>query len=160
MFNKRKSIEQVEESNEFAPKFDQNGLIVVTTVDASNDKILMTGYMNQEALEKTIKTKEAHYFSRSHQAIWHKGATSGYIQKVVEILIDDDQDALYKDNIMAVPKSKISNSRRGMRRAHQSLSNAKIVEDKDSGEMRLAHNVDMTTGMYNGKKIFTPKAEK
>ena len=47
------------------------------------------------ALEKTIKTKEAHYFSRSHQAIWHKGATSGYIQKVVEILIDDDQDALY-----------------------------------------------------------------
>ena len=65
MFNKRKSIEQVEESNEFAPKFDQNGLIVVTTVDASNDKILMTGYMNQEALEKTIKTKEAHYFSRS-----------------------------------------------------------------------------------------------
>ena len=95
MFNKRKSIEQVEESNEFAPKFDQNGLIVVTTVDASNDKILMTGYMNQEALEKTIKTKEAHYFRRSHQAIWHKGATSGYIQKVVEILIDDDQDALY-----------------------------------------------------------------
>ena len=66
----------------------------------------------------------------------------------------------YKGNIMAVPKSKISNSRRGMRRAHQSLSNAKIVEDKDSGEMRLSHNVDMITGMYNGKKIFTPKAEK
>ena len=66
----------------------------------------------------------------------------------------------YKGNIMAVPKSKISNSRRGMRRAHQGLSNAKIVEDKDSGEMRLSHNVDMSTGMYNGKKIFTPKAEK
>lgn len=66
----------------------------------------------------------------------------------------------YKGNIMAVPKSKISNSRRGMRRAHQSLSNAKIIEDKDSGEMRLSHNVDMSTGMYNGKKIFTPKAEK
>ena len=49
----------------------------------------------------------------------------------------------YKGNIMAVPKSKISNSRRGMRRAHQSLSNAKIVEDKDSGEMRLSHNIDM-----------------
>ena len=61
---------------------------------------------------------------------------------------------------MAVPKSKISNSRRGMRRAHQSLPIEKIVEDKDSGEMRLAHNVYMTTGMYNGKKIFTPKAEK
>ena len=94
MFNKRISIEQVEESNEFAPKFDQNGLIVVTTIDASNNEILMTGYMNQEALEKTIKSKEAYYFSRSHQSIWHKGATSGYIQKVIEILVDDDQDAL------------------------------------------------------------------
>jgi len=50
--------------------------------------------MNQEALEKTIKSKEAYYFSRSHQSIWHKGATSGYIQKVIEILVDDDQDAL------------------------------------------------------------------
>ena len=94
MFNKRISIEQVEESNVFAPKFDQNGLIVVTTIDASNNEILMTGYMNQEALEKTIKSKEAYYFSRSHQSIWHKGATSGYIQKVIEILVDDDQDAL------------------------------------------------------------------
>ena len=95
MFNERKSIHQVEESNEFAPKFDQNGLIVVTTVDVSNDQILMTGYMNKEALEKTIATKEAYYFSRSHQSIWHKGATSGFVQKVREILIDDDQDALY-----------------------------------------------------------------
>ena len=95
MFNERKSIHQVEESNEFAPKFDQNGLIVVTTVDVSNDQILMTGYMNKEALEKTIATKEAYYFSRSHQSIWHKGATSGFVQKVREILIDDDQDALF-----------------------------------------------------------------
>ena len=95
MFNERKSIHQVEESNEFAPKFDQNGLIEVTTVDVSNDQILMTGYMNKEALEKTIATKEAYYFSRSHQSIWHKGATSGFVQKVREILIDDDQDALY-----------------------------------------------------------------
>ena len=95
MFNDRKSIHQVEESNEFAPKFDQNGLIVVTTVDVSNDQILMTGYMNKEALEKTIATKEAYYFSRSHQSIWHKGATSGFVQKVREILIDDDQDALF-----------------------------------------------------------------
>jgi phosphoribosyl-AMP cyclohydrolase len=95
MFNERKSIHQVEESTEFAPKFDQNGLIVVTTVDVSNDQILMTGYMNKEALEKTIATKEAYYFSRSHQSIWHKGATSGFVQKVREILIDDDQDALF-----------------------------------------------------------------
>ena len=94
MFKARKSIEQVEESDELAPKFDENGLIVVTTIDAKSDELLMTGYMNKEALEKTIKTKEAYYFSRSRNVIWHKGATSGYVQKIVEMLIDDDQDAI------------------------------------------------------------------
>ena len=61
---------------------------------------------------------------------------------------------------MAVPKSKISNSRRGMRRSHLKLNKKNFIEDKESGEMRLSHHVDMTTGVYNGKKIFTPKAEK
>ena len=94
MFKARKSIEQVEESEELAPKFDENGLIVVTTIDAQSGEVLMTGYMNKEALEESIKTKEAHYFSRSRNVIWHKGATSGYIQKIEEMLIDDDQDAI------------------------------------------------------------------
>ena len=94
MFKKRQSVQQVEESNELAPKFDDNGLIVVTTVDYRTNEILMTGFMNEEALEKTITTKEAFYFSRSRNALWHKGAKSGYTQKVKEILIDDDQDAL------------------------------------------------------------------
>ena len=94
MFKARKSIEQVEESEELAPKFDENGLIVVTTIDAQSGEVLMTGYMNKEALEQSIKTKEAHYFSRSRNVIWHKGATSGFIQKIEEMLIDDDQDAI------------------------------------------------------------------
>ena len=94
MFKIRQSVEQVEESNELAPKFDENGLIVVTTVDFETNDILMTGFMNKEALEKTIQTKEAYYYSRSRNALWHKGATSGYTQKVREILIDDDQDAI------------------------------------------------------------------
>jgi len=94
MFKIRKSIEQVEESNQLAPKFDENGLIVVTTIDAKTGEVLMIGYMNKEALEKTITTKEAYYFSRSRNVIWHKGVTSGYIQKIEEILIDDDQDAI------------------------------------------------------------------
>ena len=94
MFKNRKSIEQVEESIELAPKFDENGLIVVTTIDSATNEILMVGYMNQEALQKTIETKEAHYYSRSRKVIWHKGASSGYVQKIDEILIDDDQDAL------------------------------------------------------------------
>ena len=94
MFKKRRTVEQVEESNELAPKFDENGLIVVTTVDFETNDILMTGFMNKEALERTIQTKEAYYYSRSRNALWHKGATSGYTQKVREILIDDDQDAI------------------------------------------------------------------
>ena len=94
MFKTRQSVEQVEESNELAPKFDENGLIVVTTVDFETNDILMTGFMNKEALEKTIQTKEAYYYSRSRNTLWHKGATSGYTQKVREILIDDDQDAI------------------------------------------------------------------
>ena len=95
LFAPRRSIEQVEEGDELAPKFDENGLLPVVTTDAASGEVLMHGYMNAEALEKTIQTGEAHYWSRSRQALWHKGATSGLIQKVVEIRIDDDQDAVW-----------------------------------------------------------------
>ena len=81
MFQKRTSIAQVEESDNLAPKFDENGLIVVTTLDSQTKEILMIGYMNEESLTKSIETKEAHYYSRSRKAIWHKGAKSGYVQK-------------------------------------------------------------------------------
>ena len=95
LFASRESIKQVEEGAELAPKFDENGLIPVVTTDAESGEVLMHGYMNAEALTKTIQTGEAHYWSRSRQALWHKGATSGLIQKVVEIRIDDDQDAVW-----------------------------------------------------------------
>ena len=95
LFAARESIEQVEEGAELAPKFDDNGLIPVVTTDAASGEVLMHGYMNAEALTKTIETGEAHYWSRSRQALWHKGATSGLIQKIVEIRIDDDQDAVW-----------------------------------------------------------------
>ena len=94
MFKERTSIKQVEESNQLAPKFNKDGLIVVTTIDTATNEVLMVGYMNSEALRKTIETKEVHYFSRSRKTIWHKGASSGYLQKVKEILIDDDQDSI------------------------------------------------------------------
>ena len=90
-FEKRKSIEQVEESNELAPKFDANGNIAVVTTDYSSGEVLMQGYMNEEAFKKTIETGEAFYFSRSRNTLWHKGKTSGLIQKIREIRIDDDQ---------------------------------------------------------------------
>ena len=94
-FEKRKTIEQVEESTELAPKFDQDGLIPVVTTDFSSGEVLMQGYMNEEALKKTISLGEAVYYSRSRKTLWHKGKTSGLVQKIKEIRIDDDQDCVW-----------------------------------------------------------------
>ena len=95
MFIKRKSIKQVEESTDFAPKFDKSGLISVITTHYKTGNVLMLGYMNRLALKKTVETGEAYYWSRSKKTLWHKGATSGYFQKIKEIRIDDDQDAVW-----------------------------------------------------------------
>ena len=95
MFKKRENVFEVEEGKLLSPKFDENGLIPVTTTDSSSGDLLMHGYMNEDALKKTIETKEAHYWSRSRKKIWHKGQISGFIQKIIEMRIDDDQDAIY-----------------------------------------------------------------
>jgi len=92
---KRESIEQVEESPSFAPKFDEKGLIPVVTTDSKSGEVLMQGYMNKEALEKTLEYGEAVYYSRSRKVLWHKGKTSGLVQKCVDIRIDDDQDCIW-----------------------------------------------------------------
>ena len=95
MFKKRENIYDIEEGNLLSPKFDNDGLIPVITMCSKTKDILMHGYMNVEALKKTIETKEAHYWSRSRKDIWHKGKTSGFVQKVIDLRIDDDQDALW-----------------------------------------------------------------
>ena len=95
MFKKRNNIFEVEEGKFLSPKFDEAGLIPVVTTDNKTGEVLMHGYMNSEALIKTIETKEAHYWSRSRKSIWHKGKTSGFTQKVIQIRIDDDQDSLW-----------------------------------------------------------------
>tara|TARA_B110001454_G_C12393210_1_gene297690 strand:- start:52 stop:519 length:468 start_codon:yes stop_codon:yes gene_type:complete len=95
MFKKRNNIEEVEEGKYLEPKFDENGLIPVIATDFKTGDILMHGYMNNEALKKTIETKEAHYWSRSRREMWRKGQTSGFIQIVKEIRIDDDQDSIW-----------------------------------------------------------------
>ena len=87
MFKKRESVFEVEEGKFLSPKFDGEGLIPVTTSDSSSGDILMHGYMNEEALKKTIETKEAYYWSRSRKNIWHKGKTSGFVQKVIDLRI-------------------------------------------------------------------------
>ena len=94
-FKKRLTIEQVEEANDLAPKFDANGLIPVVTTDYTSGELLMHGYMNEEALKKTIEIGEAVYYSRSRKTLWHKGATSGLTQIVKEMRIDDDQDCVW-----------------------------------------------------------------
>ena len=94
-FKKRESIQQVEESNDLAPKFDENGLIPVVTTDYLSGEVLMQGYMNGESFKKSIEIGEAVYYSRSRKTLWHKGKTSGLIQIIKEIRIDDDQDCVW-----------------------------------------------------------------
>ena len=95
MFKKRENVAAIEEGKLLSPKFDEDGLIPVITTDCKTGEVLMHGYMNSEAFKKTIETKEAYYWSRSRKEVWHKGETSGFIQKVVEIRIDDDQDSIW-----------------------------------------------------------------
>ena len=95
LFSKRLNIQQVEEGSELAPKFDKKGLLPAVATDYESGELLMHGYMNSDALEKTITTGQMHYFSRSRNLIWQKGATSGFYQNVVELKIDDDQDAIW-----------------------------------------------------------------
>lgn len=84
----------LEEGTDFTPKFDQNGLIPCITQDAHSNEIVMFAFMNAASLAKTIETGEAWYWSRSRAELWHKGATSGSIQTIVEMRTDCDQDVI------------------------------------------------------------------
>jgi phosphoribosyl-AMP cyclohydrolase len=84
----------IEQSLDFLPKFNNDGLITAIAQDSSTGQILMVGYMNREALELTLKTRQGVYYSRSRQKLWKKGEQSGHVQKVEQILVDCDQDCL------------------------------------------------------------------
>jgi phosphoribosyl-AMP cyclohydrolase len=94
LFAARGAKADLEEGLDFAPKFDQDGLIPALAMDAGTREPLMLAYMNAESLRRTLEIGEAVYWSRSRQEFWHKGATSGHIQRIVEIRTDCDQDAL------------------------------------------------------------------
>jgi phosphoribosyl-AMP cyclohydrolase len=85
----------IEEGLAFQPKFDASGLVTCVATDAGTGEVLMVAHMNAEALRKTIASGEAWYFSRSRQSLWRKGETSGHTQRVVEMRIDCDQDAIW-----------------------------------------------------------------
>jgi phosphoribosyl-AMP cyclohydrolase len=85
----------IEEGLAFQPKFDASGLVTCVATDAGSGEVLMVAHMNAEALRKTIASGEAWYFSRSRQSLWRKGETSGHTQRVVEMRMDCDQDAVW-----------------------------------------------------------------
>jgi phosphoribosyl-AMP cyclohydrolase len=85
----------IEEALAFTPKIDANGLIVAVVTDAASGAPLMVAHMNAAALARTIETGEAWYYSRSRKALWKKGEASGHVQRVVELRVDCDQDALW-----------------------------------------------------------------
>ena len=143
MFKKRDNIKEVEEGKYLSPKFDEKGLIPVITTDFKTGDILMHGYMNEEALKKTIETKEAYYWSRSKKKLWYKGQISGFVQKVKEIRIDDDQDSVW----LSVDIGKGASCHVGYRSCfYRSVPLGKI-NDMEKLEMEFKEN----------KKKFDPK---
>jgi len=89
------SADELERGTVLAPRFDAQGLIAAVATDADTGEVLMLAWMNAEALRLTLDTGEAHYFSRSRQTLWRKGSHSGQIQKVEQVRIDCDQDAVW-----------------------------------------------------------------
>ena len=143
MFKKRDNIKEVEEGKYLSPKFDENGLIPVITTDFQTGDILMHGYMNYEALKKTIETKEVHYWSRSRKKLWRKGQISGFVQIVKEIRIDDDQDSVW----LSVDIGNGASCHVGYRSCfYRSIPLGKIKNEKEL-EMEFKEK----------KKIFDPK---
>ena len=143
MFKKRDNIKEVEEGKYLTPKFDKNGLIPVITTDFQTGVILMHGYMNDEALKKTIETREAYYWSRSKKKIWHKGQVSGFIQKIKEMRIDDDQDSIW----LSVDIGAGASCHVGYRSCfYRSIPLGKIKNDQD-----------LEIEFKDKKKIFDPK---
>lgn len=94
-FAPRGTVREVEEGRALMPKFDADGLVTCVATDAATGEVLMVAHMNAEALARTITSGEAWYFSRSRQALWRKGETSGHVQRVVEMRVDCDQDAVW-----------------------------------------------------------------
>ena len=116
----------LERGVELAPRFDEKGLIAAVATHAETGEVLMLAWMNAEALKLTIDTGEAHYFSRSRQALWKKGETSGQVQRVTELRVDCDQDAVW---IKVLPQGDGGACHVGFRSCfYRALDQGKLVE--------------------------------
>jgi phosphoribosyl-AMP cyclohydrolase len=125
------SKRDLEEGSALTPRFDADGLITVVTTHADTGEVLMVAHMNDAALAKTLETKEAWYWSRSRGELWHKGATSGQIQTLVEMRVDCDQDAL-------LLKVRVGGDGGCCHTGRRSCF-YRIVESAGAGPPRLAH---------------------
>ncbi|MBA4013215.1 MAG: phosphoribosyl-AMP cyclohydrolase [Phenylobacterium sp.] len=116
----------LERGEVLSPRFDANGLVAVVATHAQTGEVLMVGYMNAEALARTLELGEAVYYSRSRGEIWHKGATSGQIQKIVEMRVDCDQDCLW---IKVLPQGDGGACHVGFRSCfYRTVEDGKLVE--------------------------------
>ena len=140
-FSSRGSTGEVEEGLAFAPKFDADGLITAVATDAKTGDVLMVAHMNAEALRNTIGSGEAWYYSRSRKALWKKGEMSGHTQRVVELRVDCDQDAIWLKVAQAGPGACHTGRRSCFYRA---------VLPSIGGAVRLEFR--------DGNKMFDPKA--
>jgi phosphoribosyl-AMP cyclohydrolase len=95
VFAPRGTTQEVEEGRALSPKFDADGLVTCVSTDAGSGEVLMVAHMNAQALAKTIESGEAWYYSRSRKRLWRKGESSGHVQRVVEMRVDCDQDAIW-----------------------------------------------------------------
>ena len=132
-------IHDTEEGLAFSPKFDASGLVTCVATDAASGEVLMVAHMNEEALRKTIASGEAWYFSRSRNALWRKGETSGQTQRVVEMRTDCDQDAVW---------IRVEQTGAACHTGRQSCFYRKV--EADGGGARLA--------FVDADRLFDPKA--
>jgi phosphoribosyl-AMP cyclohydrolase len=137
------SAAELEEGLALTPKFDADGLVTCVATDAASGEVLMVAHMNAEALQKTIATGEAWYFSRSRRALWKKGETSGHSQRVIEMRVDCDQDAIW------IKVEQVAGACHTGRRScfYRAVPLGKA--DGKPGAVRLE---------FRGEKIFDPKA--
>ena len=136
----------IEEGLAFAPQFGADGLITAVVTDANTGDVLMVAHMNAEALQKTIASGEAWYFSRSRRALWRKGETSGHVQRIVEMRIDCDQDAVW---------IKVDQQGPGACHTGRRTCFYRAVPLKKTGPVTLEPcNADMT---FDPKAVYEPK---
>ncbi|MGH1403310.1 MAG: phosphoribosyl-AMP cyclohydrolase [Alphaproteobacteria bacterium] len=139
----------LEEGLEFSPRFDDNGLIPCITTCTKTDDVLMFAFMNEQSLRLSIETGEAHYWSRSRSCLWHKGATSGYTQQIIQMRTDCDQDCIWISVKVNTPTTD-SRNETACHTGRKSCFYREIEiksETKDKAKMRF----------IDAEKLFNPK---